>query len=420
MAKRHQSRAGDLQSIFVRLEELVLANSGQDEFQEIFKLVVAKLFDERYSKRPLFRYERNAQLTFAAISELLRMAEAKWPGVLPPLPEIQLTADHLAICVQELQRHTLTDDGLQALDEFFEFVVSKTAKSNKGQFFTPRHLVEMCVRMVDPRPGEMIADPACGSGGFLMHALRHIQRGDTDSDQLQPSLWGFDMDERATRIARSLLIMAGIEAPNVFRLNSLAPEGGVDLFNGSSDHIVTIERATKKRANYKGIFDVILTNPPFAGEIQERTVLNAYDLSRWRPKIERDVLFIERCVRLLKPGGRMGIVLPHNKLSSSAFTDVRQWMLQHCHLVSVVGVSRNMFMPHTQQKTGVVFVQKKKSQNEAAGPIFFGISERDGKDSRGNHLLREEVSGDAPLWQRLDHDLESVVDEFHRQHGWSR
>src|ERR1700730_10742120 len=114
MAKRHQSRAGDLQSIFVRLEELVLANSGQDEFQEIFKLTIAKLYDERFSKKPLFRHESDAAETFARCVELLRKAESKWPGVLPALPEPKLTPEHLAICVQELQRHALLDDGLQA------------------------------------------------------------------------------------------------------------------------------------------------------------------------------------------------------------------------------------------------------------------------------------------------------------------
>lgn len=420
MAKRHQSRAGDLQSIFTRLEELVLANSGQDEFQEIFKLTVAKLYDEMFSKKPLFLFNGDARRTFDAILELLRKAEAKWPGVLPALPKPLLTPDHLAICVQELQRHTLLDDGLQALDEFFEFIVSKTAKGSKGQYFTPRHLVEMCVQIVNPRPGEIVADPACGSGGFLMHAFRHM-RGDLDANDLQRCLWGFDMDERATQIARSLLIIAGIQSPNIYRLNSLAPEKPGDLFKQTSDERVTIEKATKTRARDKGVFDVILTNPPFAGEIQEEGILDSYDLSKGRRKIERDVLFFERCIRLLRPGGRMGIVLPHNKLSSGAFTDLRRWVLQRCHLISVVGVGRNMFMPHTQQKTGIVFLQKKTTSHEAALPVFFSISEKDGKDSRGNHLIRADQPDDAPLWQRLDHDLDSVVDEFRRhQQAWGQ
>lgn len=387
MAKRHRSRSGDLQSIFVRLEELVLANSGRDEFQEIFKLVLAKLYDERFSKTPAFKHDGNADNTYRAVTELLRKAETKWPGVLSPLPEPHLTPEHLCVCVQELQQHSLLDDGLGALDEFFEFIVSKSAKGNKGQYFTPRHLVEMCVQVVRPQAGEIVADPACGSGGFLMQSLQHMRAGAKHAQDLQNNLWGFDIDERATQIARALLIIAGINPPNVFRLNSLAADVDPGLFK--TDEILTIEKVMKTRGKDKGVFDVILTNPPFAGEIQERGILDNYDLCNGRSRVERDVLFIERCIRLLKPGGRMAIVLPHNKLSSSDFTDVRSWILQSCHLVSVISVGRNMFMPHTQQKTSVVFLQKKrKARVEKAMPIFFGISEKDGKDSRGNHILR--------------------------------
>lgn len=413
MARRHQSTVGNLQSVFVRLEELVLANSGQDEFQEIYKLTIAKLYDERFSKDSQFHHRGDVQETYEAILTLLRKAESKWPGVLPVLAEPKLTPDHLAICVSELQRHRLLDEGLQALDEFFEFIVSRTAKGNKGQYFTPRHLVEMCVRMIAPQPGEVIADPACGSGGFLLHALRYLQteHRQIDFKQVQGNLWGFDLDDRAIQIARALLIIAGINEPNVFRLNSLVAEARNDLFQANGEDFVTIETATKARAKKSGVFDVILTNPPFAGEIQERAIIESFELGVARSKVERDVLFIERCVRLLKPGGRMAIVLPHNKLSASAFTDVRQWTLRHCHLLAAVGIGRNMFMPHTQQKTGVLIVRKKKSVDESAPPIFFAIAEKDGKDSRGNHILLQ-GKGVSSLWERLDHDLGAVVDSY--------
>jgi type I restriction enzyme M protein len=419
MAKRHQSTVGNLQSVFVRLEELVLANSGQDEFQEIYKLTMAKLYDERFSKKPLFVHEGDSKKTFSCVVELLRKAESKWPGVLPVLAEPKLTPDHLAICVTELQRHNLLDEGLQALDEFFEFIVSGTSKGNKGQYFTPRHLVEMCVRMIDPKPGEMISDPACGSGGFLMQVLRHVQSTHKviNPQDMAPYLWGFDIDERATQIARALMIIAGVNEPNMFRLNSLISEPRRDFFSSDSEEMVTIEAATRSRSKEKGVFDVIVTNPPFAGEIQERAIIEAYDLGKSRVKVERDILFLERCVRLLKPGGRMAIVLPHNKLAATAFTDVREWTLRHCHLLAVVGVGRNMFMPHTQQKTGVVIVRKKLSANETAPNVFFAMTEKDGKDSRGNHVLRKENNEESSLWQRLDHDLDLVVTEFHKAHA---
>ena len=111
----------------------------------------------------------------------------------------------------------------------------------------------------------------------------------------------------------------------------------------------------------------------------------------------------------------MAIVLPHNKLSASAFTDVRQWVLRHSHLLGVVGVGRNMFMPHTQQKTGIVILRKKARPNEKSPPIFFGIAEQDGKDSRGNHLLKPDNEKAASLWTRLDHDLSDIVAAYREQ-----
>ncbi|MGE3935322.1 MAG: class I SAM-dependent DNA methyltransferase [Rhodospirillaceae bacterium] len=419
MAKRHHSRTDNLQSVFMRLEELVLANSGQDEFQEIFKLTIAKLYDEKFSKEPLFRTDGDIQQTFERIKTLLRKAEVKWPGVLLPLPTINLAPEHLDICINELQRHTIGDNSLQALDEFFEFIVSKSMKGNKGQYFTPRHLIEMCVRMVNPQADEIVADPACGSGGFLMHALHHMKRDGHTVGDLKSNLWGFDMDERATSIARSLLIISGINSPNVFRLNSLSVESRHDLFI-NPENLLTIEKATHSKTRNNGIFDVILTNPPFAGEIQERSILQKYDLSQNRNRVERDILFIERCIHLLKPGGRMAIVLPHNKLSSAVFTYVRQWMLKRCHIAAVVGIGRNMFMPHTQQKTGIVFLQKKRSEDERSLPIFFAMSEKEGKDSRGNHVRIASDLGDAPLWKRLDHDLEPIATGFQELHAWGR
>ena len=176
MAKRHRSEIGNLQSLFLRLEELVLANSGQDEFEEIFKLVIAKLFDEKFNSKSEFYASESPSDDFQRITKLLRKAEIRWPGILPPLPEPALTPEHLGVCVAELAQHRLAGGSLETFDEFFEFLVARAAKGNKGQYFTPRHVVEMCVKLVDPGPDDIIADPACGSGGFLIHAFQHVRK----------------------------------------------------------------------------------------------------------------------------------------------------------------------------------------------------------------------------------------------------
>src|SRR5205085_963671 len=137
MPKRHANKAGDLESIFLRLEELVLANSGADEFEEIFKLLVAKLWDERSGKPARFRVHGTETETAEAIRALLREAAKAWPGVVAKT-ESGLVPEHLEVCVEALARHRVADQELQVMDGLFEFLVSRTAKGAKGQFFTPR------------------------------------------------------------------------------------------------------------------------------------------------------------------------------------------------------------------------------------------------------------------------------------------
>lgn len=128
--------------------------------------------------------------------------------------------------------------------------------------------------------------------------------------------------------------------------------------------------------------------------------------------MERDVLFLERCVELLNPGGRLAIVLPHNKLASSFYSYVREWLVERVRVVAVIGLGRNTFLPHTHQKTSILFAERRTERRRQAGKerIFFGISERDGKDSQGNLVWRADPS--RGLWAGLDHDLDELVHAF--------
>ncbi len=176
MAKRHGNKVGDFESLFLRLEELVLANSGEDAFEEIFKLLVAKLWDEQTGKAPAFRPYRESKHTYDAVRELLSAAGRAWPGVLDGETGPRLTPEHLQVCVDAMSRHRIWDAGFEVMDSFFEFLVSRGAKGAKGQFFTPRHVVEMCIRILRPTTDETLLDPACGSAGFLIHGLNFRPR----------------------------------------------------------------------------------------------------------------------------------------------------------------------------------------------------------------------------------------------------
>ena len=420
MPKRQSNHAGNLESLFLRLEELVLANSGEDEFEEIFKLLVAKLWDERCGKPIRFRPCETEAETYQVIVSLLREAERAWAGILETGTVPGLRPEHLHVCVEALARHTISDTSLAVMDGFFEFLVSKGAKGARGQYFTPRWVIELCVRMLRPRPEETVLDPACGSGGFLIHAL-HFVRGDLSPHAAKRycagNLWGFDMDARATRVARALMVLAGDGSANIMRLNSLlrhTPSLPPFEMNGDGASL-TVEDVCRTRMRHHKGFDLILTNPPFAGEVRESQLLEAYVLSRGKQRVERDVLFLERCVELLRPGGRLAIVLPHNKLATEAWGYVREWLLRKVRVLAVVGLGRNTFLPHTHQKAGVLFARK-FADKERCGKdqrIFFGVSERDGKTSKGRLIFRPGVGADAPLWDRVDHDLGEIVTAFH-------
>lgn len=420
MAQRHVLQSGDLQSIFGRLEELVLANSGEDEFEEIFKLLIAKLLAEKTGAAD-FGVRASPADTAAAIDKLIAAAANRWKGIVQGEPKSRLTPEHLSICVEAIEGEDLLNTSLEVLDGAFEYLVARSAKGSKGQYFTPRHVIDCCVQIADPKEDELVVDPACGSAGFLIHTLLHVQNQTPKlavADYASEHLWGFDFDQRAVQVAKALMLVAGDGHTNLYRLNSLLAEGGDRSplkDNGHAEPLLGIEDVVRTRLGrgFKG-FDVVLTNPPFAGEIREDGLLAGYELYRPGRRIERDVIFLERCVRLLRPGGRMAIVLPHNKLGASAWTYAREWLLRHVRVVAVLSLGRNTFLPHTHQKADVIFGIK-RMRPEAPSPaeaIQFLLSERSGKDSKGRIVPRAGSAQSDPVWIKADHDLDEVVQKL--------
>lgn len=403
MGKRHITLPDSLDSLFIRLEEIILANSGESDFEEIFKLILAKIWDEQKGLN-LLKENNDEVKTLNSINTLLGELDKNWPGILVE-PYTKLSPQHLEICVGLLNNFKLTSFSFEALDAFFEYIVSRTAKGSKGQFFTPRHVVDFCVRIINPKTNESVLDPACGSGAFLLHTFNY-------TNSKCNNLWGFDYDDKAVRVARALLYIGGVEKPKIYKANSLLSPSFQEqvFFHSLSESITTIEDYLRLNKVDKE-FDIILTNPPFAGEITEREILNSYDTSRGKNRIERDTLFLERCVNLLKPKGRMAIVLPNNKFGGKEFAGLRRWLLQRVRIVGVIGLPNSTFMPHTSVKTSIMFVEKRKSvlKTLPSENIFFGISEKSGKDSKGS---LEFLSNDNPSWENLDHDLYEVEQQF--------
>ncbi|MDY0389987.1 MAG: N-6 DNA methylase [Desulfobulbus oligotrophicus] len=392
----------NFKKIIQDLEELVLADSGKDEFNEIFKLIFAKIWDEkealenRRDRTVEFGKALDPDITFDRINGLFKKACEEWPGIFKENEDIELAKRHLQVCVGPIEGVRLLGSNLRIMDDAFEYLLPTESKKKKGQFFTPRHVVEMCVRMLNPTRKEYVMDPACGSGGFLLHAMEWCYPvGDNDQRELRKHkyaakyLWGIDFEARAAKTSRALMLIAGDGHTNIFGpdVNSLDPKtwyesgSGQALMLGLRQAKLTAKKIPEQenlRDEDKAWeyfnelkFNVILANPPFAGEIKDRKMLVHYDLAKpalkragnnKSPKEERDVLFIERILKMLRPGGRAAIVLPQGKFNNSSLAFIREWILKKARLLAVVGLHPNTFKPHTGTKTSVLFVQKYTGQ----------------------------------------------------------
>lgn len=395
----------NFKNIIQGLEELVLADSGKDEFNEIFKLIFAKIWDEKQAEE--VRKEKTVEfgqvvnsktgfpdpdLTYDRINGLFHKACDEWPGIFRQGEDIELAKRHLQVCIGQLEGVRLMGSNLRIMDDAFEYLLPTEAKKKKGQFFTPRHVVEMCVRMLNPKRNEFVMDPSCGSGGFLLHAMDWCYPAkDNEQRELRKHkyaakyLWGIDFEQRAAKTSRALMLIAGDGHTNIFGpdVSSLDPRtwyenaSGQALMHGLRQAKLTARKIPDgetlkdedKAWEYfdELKFDVILANPPFAGEIKDRKMLARYELAKpalkragddKSPKEERDVLFIERILKMLKPGGRAAIVLPQGKFNNSSLAFIREWILKKARLLAVVGLHPNTFKPHTGTKTSVLFVQK--------------------------------------------------------------
>lgn len=374
-----------LKSIILDLENLVLANAKgiDDSFDEIFKLIYAKLYDEwaavnlpaRQRKLQFRIYGESASQLKMKITGLLRDAARKWKGIFEVNESIKLSDNHLYVCVSFLQGIKLFNSNLDVIDEAFEYLVTEIAKGKKGQYFTPRHVIDMCVKMMNPKIDESIIDPACGSAGFTVHSIFHVAGNKFTAEGLPPHIveyagervFGIDTSPRSVKISKAINLIAGDGKTNIYELNSLESdkwdETGKAGFRDLLTHFDDPAENDKNQKLFRYFdFDLVLTNPPFAGNINERDILKQYALAEKNrktvAKMGRDILFIEKCLNFLRPGGRMAIVLPQGRLNNSSDLPIRNFIFDKARLLAVVGLSVNTFKPHTGTKTSVLFLQK--------------------------------------------------------------
>ncbi len=416
-----------LKDLILEMEDEVLANAGVDVFEELFKLIFTKLFDEMQSGRNKTRHLefRNYGDTETElknkIQALFDKSKQKWEGVFSDDAKLMLTPSHLSVCVSSLQDVKLFNSNLDVVDEAFEYLINKSSKGEKGQYFTPRYAIDMCVKMLNPQQHETVIDTAAGSCGFPVHSIFHVweqilkdkglpknhlftteEKPVECIDYVQNKVFAIDFDERAVRVARTLNLIAGDGQTNVLHLNTLDwerwdektdDEAWQDTYFEGWKKLKKLRADKKSNRDFK--FDVLMANPPFAGDIKESRILSKYELGKkpngkYQTSVGRDILFIERNLDFLKPGGRMAVVLPQGRFNNSSDKNIRDYIAERCRILGVVGLHGNVFKPHTGTKTSVLLVQKWDDvlcPKKEDYPIFFATMQEPSKDSSGEKIF---------------------------------
>ncbi len=432
-----------LKSIILDMEDLVLANAGVDAFEEVFKLIYAKLYDEwqasRGGKKTRYLEFRIGGATpsefYEKINRLFQKAKEQWPGVFLQGERIDLTPNHLVTCGSFLQDIKLFNSNLQIIDEAFEYLSVQVGKGSKGQYFTPRHVIDMCVKMLNPDDEEYVIDTAAGSCGFTVHTIFHVWGNQFVAEPKQwqreyasQFVYALDFDSRSVKIAKALNLIAGDGRTNVYKANTLDPRNWDDEVKvGMKDRLRHVKGSNGDFRYFN--FDVLMTNPPFAGDIKDSRILHQFDLSKKSTgkvagKVGRDILFIERNLEFLKPGGRMCIVLPQGRFNNTSDENIRRFISEKARILAVVGLQGNTFKPHTGTKTSVLFLQKWNEDKKQGPlcpkvedyPIFFATSQNGGKDNSGEYIYKRGTDG-APLLDDhghmiVDHDLFDIAKAF--------
>lgn len=481
-----------LKVAFRRCHNFIHGNEGMSKetaFLQFLYLIFCKMYDEeRLPGQRRFWVGLTEQFDPKAydavsqrIQDLFEDVKKESPDIFRPNDEITLSGRALAFIVSELSRYDLSNSDIDAKGLAYQEIVGATMRGDRGQYFTPHGVVNLAAELLEPGPTETVFDPACGTGGFLREALKYRFRkfceelGITTDQKDAPEykqarerlgsyaieyVFGADFDPALVRASRMQMAMFGDGHGHLYHMNSLEfPYGDLSGIKKAPDEIPLGKK-----------IDVLMTNPPFGSDIlvTERHILEQYDLAhywtqndegdfvmdqRLKPGVAPEVLFIERCLQWLRPGGRMAIVLPDGILGNPGDEYIRYWIMKHAWVLASIDLPIESFIVEANVNilTSLLVLKKKTNEQrrfEALNgpleyPIFMAVAEKVGFDRRNNKLYQRSPDGEVllfPVEQRvrtvvkdgravpmtrtryepkIENDLPLIIDsyrEFRRQH----
>lgn len=309
-------------------------------------------------------------------------------------------------------------DSYDLFGKAFLQYLSSSYRNNQGQFFTPDEIVNFCINFLKPKEGDNIIDPACGSGSFLISAIKFIYKDKLNKNTLN-NIFGIEINNVAAKIAKLNMILTNSNYQNIINLDALIDINKIDNLN----------------YNFKEHFDLIFTNPPFgtSGKISNKSILKNYKLSfKWIENNESflnseklldhqvpEILFIERCIELLKPGGRMAIVLPNGNLENPTLKYLRFFISLSCNIIAVVKLPQDAFVHSgTGIKTSILFLEKKNKKIKNNAPIFFSQINKIGfsANKAGKKIYKKDNLGNTIKDKKnnpiIDEDISNVLNDY--------
>lgn len=363
-------------------------------FDELCKIIFVKIRDEKRGRKTGEYYDfqikthEKAESVYKRLDAIYQEAKQKDPEVFKE--SLKIDPEELYTVVGHLQSVSLNKTDLDTKGVAFEQFMEDFFKGKSGQYFTPREIVSFAVKMMDIKNDDLVLDPACGSGGFLLHALDEVRKqaeefNENDEaekyrfwhDFAQNNLFGIEINDSIARVAKMNMIIHDDGHTNVIGFDALEDVG---------------KMTEKNRGFEKNRFDVIVTNPPFGANVKrsEHPYLEKFTLGqngkKSRDNQKTEILFIERCIDFLKAGtGQMAIVLPDGILTNSSLQYVRDFIMERAQILAVVSLPQFAFAHFgAGVKSSIVFIRR-KGEKEKLGKykIFMAIADHVGYEATG-------------------------------------
>ncbi|OQB20418.1 MAG: putative type I restriction enzymeP M protein [Firmicutes bacterium ADurb.Bin182] len=433
----------DLKLAFRRCHNAIYRTGidSEDIALDMVRIILSKIEDETSTKDECefhitpeeYNNPKAREAACHRVRELFCLVRDRYKDVFTTTEEITASNDQLAIVISQLQQYSFMDSPHDVIGTAYETYVATHLKGERGQYFTNRLVVNMMVKMAAPDEKDVILDPACGSGGFILSAMNYIfdridesQRSSTAKEVLKRNavhqLFGVDISPKLVKIAKANML--------------LGKDGHGGVEHGNS--LDSVSKLTPKFNDLCGIGkpSIILTNPPFGSgfdlRIKEINILEKYQIGhQWesdsnggiiyseklndRQGVAPELLFLEKCLIWVKEGGIVGIVMAKGQLDNREALALRKVVCDKAQVLAVINLHEDTFEPFCGSKASVIFL-KKTMRPLKDYRIFMAISNKVGQTSRGETIFKKDAEGNPVIkngQHLLDEDLSEIADSYY-------